>query len=327
MTSPKPAVHYIICTNPRSGSWLLSVGLASTGAAGNPREWFNPLERQRWAALWRLENDSDLTPEAYLRLVRAKSATANGVAGLKLHHLQLDSLRKIAEPLEGFNGLTPVEAMKALFPEARYIWLRRRDKIRQAISLQLAFETREWWSVTGARPVSDAQDSAEPMFDPHAIARCEAVLRRDDARWSRFFRANGIEPLVVHYEDLAADYVGSIRKVIQWLGVAGAADLPVPQPHFQRQSSARNEAWRQQYLAFRKAAGASSRKTGRNVAEDRLLGEKPGPLREITDLWKQWIAQSRVKGWPAEAIVAVLVDNGHDPADAREEVARAAAKI
>jgi hypothetical protein len=31
------AATYIICTNPRSGSWLLSEGLAATALAGNPR--------------------------------------------------------------------------------------------------------------------------------------------------------------------------------------------------------------------------------------------------------------------------------------------------
>ena len=43
---PIPTTTYIICTNPRSGSWLLSEGLASTSVAGNPREWFNAQEEQ-----------------------------------------------------------------------------------------------------------------------------------------------------------------------------------------------------------------------------------------------------------------------------------------
>jgi hypothetical protein len=45
-----PTATYIICTNPRSGSWLLSEGLASTSLAGNPREWFNTLEEQQHRA-------------------------------------------------------------------------------------------------------------------------------------------------------------------------------------------------------------------------------------------------------------------------------------
>ena len=43
-----PITTYIICTNPRSGSWLLSEGLASTSVAGNPREWFNTLQEQQY---------------------------------------------------------------------------------------------------------------------------------------------------------------------------------------------------------------------------------------------------------------------------------------
>ncbi len=48
-----PLMTFIICTNPRSGSWLLSDGLASSGLAGNPREWFNPIVEQKRRAEWR----------------------------------------------------------------------------------------------------------------------------------------------------------------------------------------------------------------------------------------------------------------------------------
>lgn len=33
-------IPYLICTTPRSGSWLLSEGLASTSLAGNRRLWY-----------------------------------------------------------------------------------------------------------------------------------------------------------------------------------------------------------------------------------------------------------------------------------------------
>src|SRR5438132_11091128 len=80
-----PALVYVICTNPRSGSWLLSGGLTATGVAGRPREWFNPLEVQRQRAHWRLQHDADLSGRAYPGLAAALSTTPNGVSGVKIH--------------------------------------------------------------------------------------------------------------------------------------------------------------------------------------------------------------------------------------------------
>src|SRR5690242_6715310 len=81
-------VTYIICTTPRSGSWLLSEGLASTSLAGNPREWFNVIEERRYRAQWRMEHSTDLSFEQYLRLATEESTTRNGISGIKLHYYQ-----------------------------------------------------------------------------------------------------------------------------------------------------------------------------------------------------------------------------------------------
>jgi trehalose 2-sulfotransferase len=89
-----PITRYVICTNPRSGSWLLSEGLASTSLAGNPREWFNTLEEQQHRARWRMDYSTDLTYARYLEYVRAESTTSNGISGIKLHWYQLAELQK-----------------------------------------------------------------------------------------------------------------------------------------------------------------------------------------------------------------------------------------
>jgi len=93
-SGPAPALTYLICTNPRSGSWLLSEGLAATSRAGNPREWFNVLEEQQHRARWRMDSSTDLSYPAYLNLARALSTTSNGISGIKLHQYQLTELAK-----------------------------------------------------------------------------------------------------------------------------------------------------------------------------------------------------------------------------------------
>src|ERR1700677_4438098 len=49
-----PTSCYLVCTNPRSGSWLLCDGLAATGLAGGPREGVNEVEQRRRRELWGL---------------------------------------------------------------------------------------------------------------------------------------------------------------------------------------------------------------------------------------------------------------------------------
>jgi LPS sulfotransferase NodH len=132
-----PITTYIICTNPRSGSWLFSEGLASTSLAGNPREWFNTLEEQQHRARWRMDNSTDLSYAAYLGLARAESTTNNRISGIKLHYYQFAELPKKIEAIESLRGLTAAQVMQRAFQNARYIWLTRSDKVRQAISFLL----------------------------------------------------------------------------------------------------------------------------------------------------------------------------------------------
>jgi hypothetical protein len=96
---PIPAKTYIVCTDLRSGSWLLSEGLASTSVAGNPREWFNLQEEQERRARWRMDNQTDLTPEGYLRLARLESMASNGISGIKLHYYQFARLPRKMEAI------------------------------------------------------------------------------------------------------------------------------------------------------------------------------------------------------------------------------------
>ena len=80
---------YIICTNPRSGSWLLSDGLSSTARAGHPREWFNVNQERTIRSDWDARNRGRMAFTHYVRHILERGTTGNGVFGLKLHYYQL----------------------------------------------------------------------------------------------------------------------------------------------------------------------------------------------------------------------------------------------
>lgn len=235
----EPTLTYIICTNPRTGSWLLSDGLAGTSVAGNPREWFNALEEKEQRARWReAHGGSQLGYPAYLRLACSLSHTGNGISGIKLHHY--DFTRLARKQL----GMNTGEMMRRLFPRVRYIFLTRRDKVRQAISYRLAVATNVWHVTAGA----PRENHREPQFSAHAITRAVESLTRRDAAWEAFFAENGITPLALCYEDdlfTAEDYQRTVARVLGWIGIPGA--VPVPPVRLERQSGELTEEWLRRY--------------------------------------------------------------------------------
>jgi trehalose 2-sulfotransferase len=63
-----------------------------------------------------------------------QAVTANGVFGSKLMWDQVDAVRtQFAKVLE-LGDAAPSAVFAAAFPNLRYIWLARRDKLRQGIS-------------------------------------------------------------------------------------------------------------------------------------------------------------------------------------------------
>jgi LPS sulfotransferase NodH len=310
-----PDFTYIICTNPRSGSWLLSEGLASTSRAGNPREWFNVLEERKYRAQWRMDHSSDLPFSQYLRLVAEKSTSRNGVSGLKLHYYQFAQLPEIFESVPGCRELSPAGLLAKAFPNARYIWLTRRDKARQAVSLFLASRTGEWWRIGEGRPPGSGAEAAGADFDPAALLELERLLTGNDGNWQAFFRDNRITPLVVPYEDLAADYAGTVRSVLRWLRVPGNGTV-VPPSRLQRQSGQRSEAWLERYTAFKEANAASLRATAPGGAHGPVTERIEELCDTVSAAWKQWIGQSKVLGVRDDEIAAVLIRTGYSRAAA-----------
>jgi len=321
---PAPAVTYLICTNPRSGSWLLSEGLAATLLAGNPREWFNVLEEQQHRARWRMDSPTDLPYPGYLNLARAQSTTSNGISGIKLHYYQLAELPGRMEAIDGLRDLTADELMRRLFPGARYIWLTRRDKARQAISYLLAASTDEWWAIDGATSGTHAASTAEPGFDPNAIARLERAFTDRDSDWQAFFARNDITPLVIHYEDLAQEYRHTIASVLDWLGVPNADTVDIPPTRLKRQSNVRNEDWLTRYAAVKSERAAPCGDQAPDETSDPLLARIRMNRETIPDDWRQWIARSKFSRISDEEIAEVLTRNGYDRAAALAEVSKAA---
>ena len=258
---------YLVCSTQRSGSTYLCELLASTGTLGHPQEFFEaraetglpPHPGYFLAGLPRtgagIRDDlrptdgppySDLTTVdgwgAHLQRTFTLGATPNGVFGAKLMWNQLPDLEQHAASIERFVGLSEAELLDELFAgevAVRYVWMRRRDKVRQAISLWRALQTRTW------RLEHPTQNGEEPVLN-YSFEGIEHLRRRlsaDDVAWGRFFDQHGIDALeLVYEEDVAPDPVGAVRSVAMAVGSPLAAQWR-PAARTVRQSDGLNDAW------------------------------------------------------------------------------------
>jgi trehalose 2-sulfotransferase len=271
----EPKRAYIVCSTQRSGSTYLCRLLASTGVAGNPQEYFEaraetgspPHPGYFLAGLPRtgagIRDDSRPTDvpeysdlravdgwEAHLERTFGLGTTANGVFAAKLMWNQLPDLEQHAAALPEFAGLAGSELLDRLLGRPSYVWMRRRDKVRQAISLWRALQTRTWRLERAA----GHGGAPRPAYSFEGIEHLRRRLSADDEAWGRYFLHSLLAPLELVYEDdVAPDPAGAVARVLAHIGVdppgGWSADAGMAQ-----QSDELNDEW---YAAYHRDATAS----------------------------------------------------------------------
>lgn len=237
----QPRASYLVCTNPRSGSWLLAEGLRSTGVAGRPEEYFNPSLRAAYLQDLGLPPDADAA-EVLARMIAA-GTTENGIFGAKVHRLHYAPLIDLLRDASGDRDADEVALLTAVFPALTLVHHDRLDRVGQALSWHRALATDNWWHVRGRRDVR-ASDRLE--LDVDHVAALEQRLRADDAAWSELFRRAGLPVVRSTYEELVDDHEGTVRRLVAAVG--GPADADVTPPDLDRQSDRTTERWRARYL-------------------------------------------------------------------------------
>jgi len=222
------ATAYVVGATPRTGSSLLCEGLSATGKAGLPNEPFAPDFRSMWLQAWGLPGD--VAPAAYAAEA-LRRGTAGGVTGVKIQWMHV-------APLARALGREEDDVLSSLLPGARYVHVVRRDRVAQALSWFRAIETNEWWRFR------DSPVPAAPELDVDAVHDLERHIASQDSAWRAYFERHGIEPLVVEYEALDADYRTELARVLSFLGLPPSAADEVPAPRLHRQADAVTAEWR-----------------------------------------------------------------------------------
>lgn len=232
---PEP-IRYLILATPRSGSYLLCDGLRQTGRAGAPTEFFGRHQKMLYCA------GAELPMLDYVAaLLDFAAERSNNIFGAKLMwpHLKQHLLCELAE-LPELSGFSDQEIIKILFPGVRIIRLSRRDRVRQAVSYARAHLTGVWSALRDSGVDGPPRNL---FYDEDLVERCFTELEWEEEGITGFLENSDFRTLDVWYEELAEDYIATLRRVLDFIGVEDSDFLWQPSPRFVKQSDEDSTRW------------------------------------------------------------------------------------
>lgn len=157
--------------------------------------------------------------------IKRRGTTANGIYSFKLFPHQLAAIGQ----RDWLSDL----------PDLRFVHLRRKDLLGQALSLVIAGQTNRYFAAASAiRP---------PEYDRQAIEDVIDTLLAQEALLLRFFATSGIAPLVVDYDELIADPQQAVNMIAQLFGME-SAKIDQDRIGVERQTESEKVMWRSRFL-------------------------------------------------------------------------------
>ncbi len=158
-----------------------------------------------------------------------------------------------------FDFLHRTGLLDAVFPQRRVVVTERSDKIGQAVSWTIATQTLQWTSRQAKRPGDPA-----PSYDFDRIANYASTVSELHRHMEFYLALHGENFCRVLYEELAADPLGQMQRVLRFLGHENAAIAPA-KARLEKQADAINAEFRARFIAEVAARHAQKRKNARNV--------------------------------------------------------------
>ncbi|MDQ6808620.1 MAG: Stf0 sulfotransferase family protein [Verrucomicrobiota bacterium] len=240
---------YVVCATARTGSNLFVDGLAATGHAGRPNQFFLEKYEEKFARKHGVAADDF---GDYVQGIVRNGSSANAVFGFKLMSWYLESFLGRLRGSGRFGGGSDAAVLRAAFPRLQFLHVVRENKLRQAISKARALQTGVW------KLKSEEQQADAPEFDAALIDDCLAAIERDEQTWSHFFQRDGLQPFQIEYERLCSDYAGTIRAVFDFLKIRLPRSVQIGPPVTIRQSDALSNEWEQRYRGLTSSRTAAS---------------------------------------------------------------------
>ena len=281
---------YLVCATPRSGSTLVCQALAETGVAGRPEEYFEALrhsgrprrpeeyflgvedqsirdhlgergigaEQPPRSPLW-----SRAAYDRYLEWTFEAGTTPNGIFGAKLMWGYFGEFVSLLRNIPAYRDLPLAELLPTVFPDLTFVRVVRANKVRQAVSLWKAVQTATWREDQASAKAASVEEQDTPpyrafieehrpqlRFHYRAIDHLLDQLLIEEASWDAFFEHAGIKPILVLYENFAAEYETSTLRLLDRLGLEPPSGFEF-EPRMKKQSDLVNDDWTKRYSDLR----------------------------------------------------------------------------
>ena len=201
--------------------------------AGRPEEYLWRKDVARWRERWNVSTERE-----YLDATLREGTTQNGVFGARIMWPYLGEAVDLLATATGVRG-SPLEVFAAAFPGLRYIHLRRRDHLAQALSWAKAVQADIWYAA------DNRSGPPTPPYDRDLIRNLLGLIEEADRGWSELLAASDLTSHPVDYEDLVADPHGTAADLLRFIGTwHDGLRLSVTT---ERQADATNAAWIEQY--------------------------------------------------------------------------------
>ena len=185
----------LLCSTPRSGSHFLASIIASIDYLGKPFEYFH----ESHLKVWKKDLEAKSVPNILEYLIR-KRTSPFGIFSVKAHW----------EQLKWFNKKFPVTTKKLNLQN--YLFIERKDLLEQAISLEIAFQSKAFISM--AEPAS-----VELNYSRRRINKHISQFQEKYNEWEKYFNNINIDPCRINYEDLVKDPGLQLFRICEYMSL------------------------------------------------------------------------------------------------------------
>lgn len=215
-----------VCFTNRSGSNFLAELLSSSGYLNTAEENFNAFHVVRISKQYGLKSFQ----EYFSFLVNKFQKNNVFCVKTAIPHLELLRVAGILDQIAGQTSFVEIE---------------RSDKLAQAISHVIAFETEKYTSKDEGK-----KSEHEVAFSESKITEVIKAVLRANFQMDTFLSMNCLPSIKITYEMLMKDPAYSMSFVSDFIGYP-KLDILVPNVRIKKQASRLNDDWRNQYMSER----------------------------------------------------------------------------
>jgi len=209
--------NVIICFNARTGSNLLCKMMEDNGMMGQPAEYFLDTVI---APLMHRFGAKNL--KKYVYGLQHHRTSPNGIFSFKIQYPQY---------LQSF-GDKPFEKY---FKKIKYIRLRRRDVLAQAVSFAKANMTGEWVSL-GKNIPDKYKIRWYDSLNEEIIKTSYNRIYQMNKGWDEYFNCKDVEVLTLNYEKFTANPGNTLGQVFNYLEIEQPNGFTIKETHLKRQA-------------------------------------------------------------------------------------------